>query len=166
LQRYKDQYSTASEVKVALEVVAFQKVLKFYAKDLMRRREIDRFKIIELRTDTHVAKDMRIRGLVPFFENGKIFLKGKSKLQCAAGMQALYGELREFPVGRSKDVLDALAYLPQIVKIPDALTPDVPNMNAFGEMKKRANKFHRKGLRQDGDPIVGSRVTGGHHWQM
>ena len=162
IQRYGEDYQGAKAVKLALEVVAFQTVLKHYAKDLMRRREIEKFKVIELKTDTRISKEMRVRGLVPFFENGQIHFKGTSKNKCGDGIKVLHEELLQFPVGRTKDAIDALAYVPQIVKIPEAFRePELP-LNALGEIKKRMKKANE----QRTDPIVGSRFSrGSDPWQ-
>ena len=50
-------------------------------------------------------KELRIRGLEPYFQRGSIYLN--------RGQQALLDEYKDFPRGRHMDVLDALAYLPE-----------------------------------------------------
>ena len=164
-QRYGKDHPNTKDVKIALEVVAFQMVLKHYAKDLMRRREIEKFKIIELKTDTRVSKEMRIRGLVPFFENNQIHFKGISKNKCEKGIRTLYDELLQFPVGRTKDCLDALAYVPQIARIPEPFKQVGPSPNALGRIRERMKK--QRDELADRDVVVGSRFNrGGEPWQQ
>jgi hypothetical protein len=57
------------------------------------------------------AKEVRIRGLVPFLKNGTIVLIDG---QC----EELVTQLLRFPKSAEDDVADACAYLPQIVQAP------------------------------------------------
>ncbi len=162
IENYKVDWPAAKDVRVALEVVAFQKVLKFYAKDLMRRREVERFRIIELKTDTRVSKEMRIRGMVPMFEQHKVLFRGVSERQCSSGIRQMYQELLHFPVGKNKDCIDALAYLPQIIRIPDALSPKKPKETIFSRIRKSA--LERDPYRDREDLTVGSRIGRSDPW--
>jgi hypothetical protein len=163
IRKYKDDYPAVRNVRVAMEVVAFQKVLKFYAKDLMRRKELERFRIIELKTDTRVSKSMRIRGLVPWFENRKIFFRGVSENRCTEGMARLVKELIQFPVGSTDDCLDALGYMPQIIRVPDMGRPASPKETTISRIKKQMKE--RREYLETGDFPVGSRIDrGGEPW--
>lgn len=63
-----------------------------------------------------VNKELRIRGLLPRYEAGKIFhIKG----ECAA----LESEMLRFPKGKNDDQVDALAYQEQIVSPPRKQIP-------------------------------------------
>jgi len=98
-------------VEVAgLESVAFQKALKFWISQEMERRG-QFVNIQELKTDTHQKKSSRIRGLQPFFEGGEIYSLPAS---AGDGFRQFYEEYEAFPVGALVDVLDALAYAPQL----------------------------------------------------
>jgi hypothetical protein len=88
---------------IGIETVAWQKALKFFAEEEMRKR--GKFlPIKELRTDTRVSKPMRIRGLIPRFSNRTVFTKKH--------MTALEDEL--FCRVKADDLKDALAYQLQV----------------------------------------------------
>jgi phage terminase large subunit-like protein len=153
------------KAKVAMEVVAFQKVLAFYGKDLMRRREIERFSIMELKTDTTISKEMRIRGIVPHIENGKVYFRGKSQRKCSEGIKILVNEMLQFPVGSSKDCIDALAYIPQVLNAPHEQTPRKKEPTIFARILQDAKRRGR--LAGGSDLRVGSRILRGEKlpWQ-
>jgi hypothetical protein len=114
--------STWEPEVVGIESVAFQKVLKFWLAQEMERR--NRFiNVQELKTDTHQKKTSRIRGLQPFFEGGEIYSLPAAASQ---GFRQFHEEYDAFPVGALIDVMDALAYAPQLwgaAEDPNAL-PD------------------------------------------
>jgi hypothetical protein len=114
--------STWEPEVVGIESVAFQKVLKFWLAQEMERR--NRFiNVQELKTDTHQKKTSRIRGLQPFFEGGEIYSLPAS---ASSGFRQFHEEYDAFPVGALIDVMDALAYAPQLwgaAEDPNAL-PD------------------------------------------
>jgi predicted phage terminase large subunit-like protein len=163
IQTHSENQPNAKRVRVALEVVAFQKVLKFYAKDLMRRKEVERFRIIELKTDTRVSKEMRIRGMVPQFEDHRVFFRGISERKCSAGIKQMYQELLHFPVGKHRDTIDALAYLPQILQIPNALEAPKPKETIFSRIRRSA--MERDPYRGEDQMVVGSRIGRRDPWQ-
>lgn len=93
---------------IALEQVAFQKVLGYSL------REDDRFKrrplhITELKPNER-TKDQRIKGLQPLYENGKIFHD-----KMLVNNIYLEDELIRFPRSAHDDIIDALAYAPDIM---------------------------------------------------
>lgn len=87
--------------KVLVETVAAQIVLLDLLRNAMREHNVW-FTIEETRTSTNETKAMRIRGLVPYYANGRIVH--------AQGLFDLEGQLIEFPRGIHDDILDALAY--------------------------------------------------------
>ena len=96
--------------RIGVEQVAYQKALK----DFLRKESLQRgvyLPLVELKTDTRTSKEMRIEGaLSPRFERGEIFMK-KSQTD-------LQDELLRFPGGKLRDLVDALAYVPQIAIAP------------------------------------------------
>ena len=95
---------------VAIEVVAFQRFLKFFIEQEMQRRGLY-VRVIPLKTDTHKSKRSRIRGVQPYFERGEIYVqKAHTKL---------IDQYLQFPTGDDMDVLDAFAYGPQVWEMPD-----------------------------------------------
>ena len=52
-----------------------------------------------------MSKDMRIEQLAPYFEQGRIHIRAGSY------QEDLIGELTDFPFGRYRDLIDALAYV-------------------------------------------------------
>lgn len=85
---------------VLWESVAYQVQGKYNleekAKELTRRIRVHEAK------PEHKEKDVRIRMLIPHFENGQIFIR--------YWMDELMNELLRFPFGKTKDIIDALAY--------------------------------------------------------
>lgn len=93
---------------IAIEQVAFQKSLGYSI------REDDRFKkrpfhIIELKPSER-TKDVRIKGLQPLYENGKVF-HNKS----LSNNIYLEDELVRFPRSTHDDIIDALAYATDVI---------------------------------------------------
>lgn len=164
IRDYADKWPAARSVRIAMEVVAFQKVLSHFTKDMMRRKEIERFRIIELKTETSKSKTMRIRGIVPNFENRKIAFKGRGPKMCSPGMQHMVREMLQFPVGSSDDCIDALAYMPQIVQIPEGIKPKAPQETLISRIRQRMRE--RGKLLDLTEPRVGTRITGGNPWQI
>jgi predicted phage terminase large subunit-like protein len=106
-------------VKLGIETVAFQKVLKFWLIDQMRERSIF-LPIEELKTET--SKEIRIMGLQPRFETGAIYIR--------KNMLDLEDELLRFPKGQTDDLIDALAHQLQIIHKPQvSKKEDVPYMS-------------------------------------
>lgn len=93
-----------------VEMVAFQKALKYWLTQEMERRA-QFLNIQELKTDTHQKKASRIRGLQPFFEGGEVYSLPRT---ASDGFRQFHEEFEAFPVGALVDVLDALGYAPQL----------------------------------------------------
>ena len=95
-------------VDIGIEDVAFQKALAYSL------REDERFKrhpfhITELKPNER-AKDQRIKGLQPLYENGKIIHN-----RLLANNIYLEDELVRFPRGTHDDIIDALSYVLDII---------------------------------------------------
>lgn len=94
---------------IGIEDVAYQKALLYMVDSESRRRGIF-VPIMGVRADNQKSKEMRILGLTPRFEFGRVFLK--------QGMNDLMDELLKFPRGKHDDLLDSLAYIDQIAVVP------------------------------------------------
>lgn len=103
--------------KVGLETVAAQKYIGHHIQSLCQARG-RRLQIIELRGEVEGPdgeltrkKEWRIRNvLAPIFESGSFHTQRR--------FQDFVGEYTTFPRGRFVDQLDALAYIPQLIKAP------------------------------------------------
>jgi hypothetical protein len=84
---------------VGIESIAWQKALQFFAIEEMYKRNI-MLPIYELKPDRTISKEMRIRGLIPRFSNGGVFIKNT--------MKDLEDELFKRVI--NDDLKDALAY--------------------------------------------------------
>jgi len=100
-----------------IETVAFQKTYKFWVWERMRQtgRNVN---IVELKTDTSVTKDMRIKGLVPYFESGSILWPGNSTKDFDENMTRLWDQVTMYPMSKFIDGLDSLAYHLQLYTPP------------------------------------------------
>ena len=56
----------------------------------------------------HISKDARIEALIPYFEQGRIYLRAGTK------QEDLITELLDFPFGKYRDLLDCMAWLHRI----------------------------------------------------
>lgn len=94
--KHHDQYKS----DVFLEVVAYQMALKFSLEEEQRRKG-RYFSINEVKTNLN--KEVKIRGLLPLYENGVIFhLKSDTEYE---------KELLQFPRGKHDDRIDCMSFL-------------------------------------------------------
>lgn len=95
--------------KIGIEKTIYLQAIKPFLDEEMRRR--NKFlPIVEL-DHQQTAKELRIRGLTPRYENGSIFhIKGECK--------DLEEELLRFPKSVHDDVMDSAAYQSQIAEPP------------------------------------------------
>jgi hypothetical protein len=96
---------------VTVEGVAYQKALKgFIEAECMRRGKW--LNVREVRPGNKEGKDTRIRGLQPYAERGRLWIRRSTA-------QVLVDEFEAFPLGETVDTLDALSYGPQAWIVPD-----------------------------------------------
>lgn len=103
--------------KVGLETVTAQKYIGHHIASMCRSNG-QYLRIIELKGEVEGPdgeltrrKEWRIRNvLAPIFEQGHFFTQSR--------WQDFLGEYTTFPKGRFVDILDALAYIPQLIKAP------------------------------------------------
>ena len=88
-----------SPVKVGVETVQYQKTLKYWIRDRMRKEGL--FFLVEELTHTKRSKGARILGLQPIFSNFSIYMR--------LHMHDLKRELLAYPLGAFDDVIDTLA---------------------------------------------------------
>lgn len=93
------QYRPRGSVTVGIETVAYQKSLIYFLNEEMRKRQIF-IRIVELKSKE--KKEERIRGLIPLFKTGTLFLRRNHT--------DLKDELMQFPNGIHDDLADALAF--------------------------------------------------------
>lgn len=96
---------------VGIEEVVFSLVYRYWLRDEARRR--GRYLRITPVKPKGRHKDDRIRQLIPGFRRGFFYLNKDSR-----AMEALRREYLDFPYGMNRDMLDALAYGPEVVKRP------------------------------------------------
>lgn len=116
-------YDAHKPEKIGIEEVGFTQGLKPFLDDEMRRRNKHLPMVMLKHNSTH--KETRIRGLLSYFEAGTIlFLQN----ECSD----LEEELLRFPHSQHDDVMDSLAYAPQMVYKPydvqslDSILPEEP----------------------------------------
>ena len=101
---------------VGIEVMGFQKVLKFMLDEECNRRGVHPF-FKEINAGG-MRKRYRIERLQPFFEKGKIYLK--------KDMHELKSELLSFPTGKHDDMIDALASQLELIHKGGSSTKNLP----------------------------------------
>jgi phage terminase large subunit-like protein len=95
--------------KIGIETTAYTEgVYPYFQEECRKRNKYPR--IVELKHGG-VQKETRIRGLIPRYSNGDIY-------HISGECDALEEELVRFPLSRHDDVMDALAYAPQICEKP------------------------------------------------
>ena len=110
---------------VGWETVAYQLQGKNNLEEEAKRTG-HRLDVKELRPG-HTKKEVRIRALIPYFERGQIFIK--------RWMIELISELQRFPFGATLDIIDALAYMIQLIPARRTI-----NFNNHLSTKGQANK--------------------------
>lgn len=106
---------------LGIEDIAFQKALLYMIDSEMKARNV----VIPVKgvpRGTDLSKEMRIMGLVPRFEWGRIYLK--------RGYADLETELLQFPRGSHDDLVDSLASIEQIAHKPqkEKIKDEQPNI--------------------------------------
>lgn len=101
-------YETYKPTFIGLEKTTFTMAIQPFIQEEMRKRN----KFITITPIEHkgVNKELRIRGLIPRWENKSIYLIGDNT--------ELIDEMRVFPNGQNDDVLDSLAYQTYYAKAP------------------------------------------------
>jgi len=99
---------------LGVESVAYQEALLYMVDEEMRRRNV----VLPVKgiTRSGMSKQVRILGLVPRFEWGRIFVK--------RGFKDFEDEFATFPRGSHDDILDALASIEEIAFKPEEKKPD------------------------------------------
>ena len=96
--------------KIGIEQKAYEYTIKVALEDEMRKR--GQFFLIEELKDGGTAKNKRIEGILPRFENGSIYFK--------RDQTDLIDEMLTFPKGIHDDLVDALAHLLTIAERPNS----------------------------------------------
>jgi predicted phage terminase large subunit-like protein len=100
------EYGINEEGCVGLEVNANQMTYKYIFSEEMNKRNLF-FAIKELRPNSVKSKASRIKGLQPYFENGKVLVK-KSCTE-------LIDQISLYPRTRNDDLIDALANILEVM---------------------------------------------------
>ena len=110
--------------KLVVENIAYQEAL-VQAIEIEKEREND--KGVKINEDVHFSivretpggkdsKDARIQSMIPYFENGKVLL--------TKDMNKLEKQLREYPYGKLRDLIDVLAYALRNVYYIKSIIPE------------------------------------------
>lgn len=119
--------------RMGVESFAYQKTLKYYLQEEMRKRNrffsIDEIGRKGQRMDQEITKEARIRRLQPFFE--------QSLIELPPSCDWLKEELLAFPRGRHDDGIDCMAYGLDYI-VPSMLRTTRPvKEGTIGELLKR-----------------------------
>jgi len=86
---------------IGIESVAFQAAMEPFTLRAMQERNVS-YPLIMLKPDRNERKAQRILSMQPFFRTGQIYIQ--------SGMLDLIEEYETFPLGKTQDLLDAMAY--------------------------------------------------------
>ena len=117
-------------LSVGIEVVAYQAALQHFLEKEMPRRGTF-FRIQPLKAEK--KKEIRIDNIQPRFAVGTVWFK-----RGAPWLDKIEGELLAYPHGAHDDVIDALAYMEQMIVEP------------------YSNSYKEKGVSENWNPIAGS----------
>ena len=109
--------TTWNPQKVGIETVAFQKSLVHFMKSEMRKRQTY-INIYEIKSRS--SKEERIRGLIPYYQNGVIW----HNQNCGE----LEDQLLRFPSGRKDDIADCLSFQLELLKKPQGTKSMAPTI--------------------------------------
>jgi hypothetical protein len=116
--------------KIGMESIAAQKYIGHHIQQMSLWRGGTPLKILELKGEVEGPdgeltrkKEWRIRNvLAPIFESGRFFTQRR--------FQDFFGEFSTFPKGRFVDILDAMAYIPGMLKTPQRYEDLVKSVQA------------------------------------
>lgn len=122
-----------------IEDVAAQKVLKYFL-EYLAGREKKRLVFNPIKSGGR-KKEHRVYSLQPYFQNKKIYLHKSQEI--------LLQQIKNFPILRYDDVLDALAYVPQVVYDGMKVTPLSirPEGYTLADALKSIHKTEARGIR-------------------
>lgn len=125
--------------RVAIEKVVFSVLYKHWLQQEAQRRNVY-IGCTDLEPGKR-SKDARIEAMIPGFKEGLYYFNDANP-----GVQALIQEYAEYPHGQTRDILDALAYAPDVLRRPE--TPE--------EMQDRLVNEQRPGWPYSTrDPVTG-----------
>jgi len=134
-----------SLTKIGLETIAAQKYIGHHILEMCRVKD-RRLGIVELKGEVEGPdgeltrkKEWRIRNvLAPIFEAGRFHTQRK--------FQDFLGEYTTFPKGKFVDQLDALAYIPQLIKAPQRYEDYVKMLTANQRGARQVNAPYSAGV--------------------
>lgn len=128
---------------IGIEDVAYQRALLYMLDEEMRRRNVV-LPVKGIHPGTDKTKEMRILGLVPRFEWGRILI--------SQGLTDFEMEYLQFPRASHDDLLDSLSQMDQIVFYPqfkeEVLREPSPNHPDYE--KWYIQRLHRRGQSDEG----------------
>lgn len=126
IDEFFDVHHTYHPIRMGVEAIAFQKYLIWSFQEACRVRG-QYLPIEELKTDNTITKEMRIRGFQPYWKARRVYLRvtpdvdmdstpiDELRYSLMPDQDVLLDEAERFPLGATKDCLDALAYAPQLI---------------------------------------------------
>lgn len=123
---------------VNIEAVAYQAALESFVLEEQRRKE-KYFTVNQIKHGTTLKKEEHIRGLVPYFKAGTLFMK--------KSMSELQKELLQFPKGRHDDHPDCLSFFLSLKRLTVFQQPEKPKLdNSYTSM------WRKRQVKEDFDP--------------
>lgn len=137
-----------SPLRFGVESVLFAKSIFWGFKRACREKGVW-FHVQPLEGDSKISKDWRISGFEPFVTNNTVYLKVEDGIDLTLRNEELYhalidghdvlaDEMLRFPRAQTKDCLDALSYMPQLIHPAKNAPPqEPPDDMTFGMLRER-----------------------------
>lgn len=130
---------------IGIEIVAYQEALLYFLDQECKRRQ----KTVPIKGIARkgIAKEVRILGLVPRFEWGRIYVK--------QGLTDFEDEYSKFPRGQYDDIMDALSSLEELVYYPQKTVAKIekPNSPSDPDYERWYRQELSRRSQQDDGPI-------------
>ena len=153
------RYSPKVPVKLLIENVAWQQALVYSMEKALRKEKISLL-VEGIGSGGKESKELRIQALQPLHEQRKFHVRSH--------MHELLDEMHQFPLGKLVDILDSIAYIPKVVKVP--IAPDLTDkeelindlLDFHGRSRAEAEVIVRGGLAPNPSRMVTNKFELAH----
>lgn len=134
---------TYRPIKIGIEAVSFGKLISSSFQQACRSAGLS----VPVQEITHgkTSKELRIKGLQPYFERGQVYFAKQPDAVSCDGWYALHEQLTRFPRAKHDDVPDAMSFIMQMAWMRSAArmeTSEQASNRIFNERMRAKRKVH------------------------